>query len=242
MPAPQQRLVLAILAEWTDFPILVGTGKSFLSSKVVDRYRHDYEANSQRKLQHDEGLAYFYCDRSDEARRKPKSILGSYIDQLAELPHHPSRIHKDVCTVHHQAEKEVRRFSVDECETLLCKLVTSYHRTTLIIDAMDECEKEDRQHLLDVLFSLARKSEYLVKIVIASRPETDIRARPSSRNLVEIGTADNMGDIEKYIEQRLRRRGQWVSVSDDVKKNVKSTITNQSNGMQVTPIDVGSKF
>lgn len=224
-------LVLAIPAEWTDFSIPVGTGKSFLSSKVIDRYRHDYGANDQQSRQHDEGFAYFYCDRSDKARRKPRNILGSYIRQLAEVPHHPSRIHKDVYNLHHQASKEERGFSTDECKNLLSKLVNSYPRTTLIIDAMDECEKEDRQHLLDILFSLARESQYPVKIFIASRPETDIHKHPGFGNLVEIGTADNTRDIEKYIEERLRRPGQWDSVSDDVKENVKSTITGQSNGM-----------
>lgn len=223
--------MLAILADWTDFLILAGTGKSFLSSKVIDRYRHDYGASDQQTLQHDEGFAYFYCDRSDEARRKPKTILGSYIRQLAEVPHHASRIHKDVHSLHHYAEKEGRQFSTDECKTLLHKLVNSYPRTMLIIDAMDECEQEDRQHLLDVLFSLAREGQYPVKIFIASRPETDIQSHPGFGNLVEIGTSDNKGDIENYIEQRLRQPGQWVSVSDDVKKKVKSTITDQSDGM-----------
>lgn len=99
------------------------------------------------------------------------------------------------------------------------------------MDAMDECEREDRQHLLDILFSLAREGQYPVKIFIASRPETDIHAHPGFGNLVEIRTADNKGDIENYIDQRLRQPGQWVSVPQDVKEKVKSTITNQSNGM-----------
>lgn len=210
----------------------MGAGKSFLSSKVIDRYRHDYGADDQHRLQHDEGFAYFYCDRSDEARRKPKTILGSYVRQLSEVPHHPSRIHKDVYDLHYQANKEERQFSTNECKTLLCKLVNSYPRTTLILDAMDECEEEDRKDLLDILFSLARGGEHPVKIFIASRPETGIHAHPGFRNLVEIGTSDNKRDIENYIEQRLSQQaGQWVSVSDNVKEKVKSTITDQSNGM-----------
>lgn len=140
-------------------------------------------------------------------------------------------MHKGVHELYLRARKEGRALSISECETLLPKLVDSYPRTILIIDAMDECEKEDRQRLLDFLFDLAEKGAHPVKIFIASRPETDIHSHPSLKNLIVIDTADNKRDIEKYIEARLEQPGLGVSVSRDVKEQVKLTITVQSNGM-----------
>ncbi|KAL7912335.1 hypothetical protein GGI35DRAFT_468544 [Trichoderma velutinum] len=102
----------------------IGAGKSYLTSKVIDRYFFDNEA--QRK--HDEG---FYCSRSDTARRDPKSVYQSYIRQLAQINHYPAGIHKSISDLYRKARKEQRELSIPECKAALSELLKSYPRTTL---------------------------------------------------------------------------------------------------------------
>ncbi|PTB48146.1 hypothetical protein M431DRAFT_100631 [Trichoderma harzianum CBS 226.95] len=206
----------------------IGAGKSYLTSKVIDRYVFDKEAQGKN----DEGFAYFYCSRSDTARRDPKSVYQSYIHQLAQLNHYPTGMHKSIFDLYRKAKKEQRQLSIPECKAALSELLKSYPRTTLVLDALDECEVEARKDIILVLRSLATDAERPVKVYIASRREPDIERSLGSESLIEIGTSDNKGDIEKYIEQEMTRFGEeWESVSQGVREEVKRTITDQSDGM-----------
>ncbi|KAL7790509.1 hypothetical protein V8C43DRAFT_284753 [Trichoderma afarasin] len=206
----------------------VGAGKSFLTSKVIDYL----PATRQQEAEYDEGFAYFYCSRSDPERRQTKYILRSYVSQLARVPNHPTMIEKNIYTIYLKARKEKRGLSTIECETALIELINFYSRTILVLDALDECEMDTRETLARVLRNLVDKGEGTVKVFIASRKEADIEEYLGLRKLVEISTADNKEDIEKYVEEEVAKvSGIWRSVSAEVKEQVKKTIGEKSDGM-----------
>lgn len=180
----------------------------------------------------DEGFAYFYCSRSDPVRRETKHILRSYISQLAKVPSYPTMMEKNIYALYLKAKKEKRGFSTKECEMALMSLIRFYSRTTLILDALDECEMDTREAIVRILHNLVDKGGCTVKVFIASRKEADIETYLGSQRLVEISTADNKDDIEKYIELEMAKVGNvWRSVSVDVKEQVKNTIGEKSDGM-----------
>ncbi|KAL6823358.1 hypothetical protein V8C40DRAFT_266886 [Trichoderma camerunense] len=206
----------------------VGAGKSFLTSKVIDYL----PATRQQEAEDDEGFAYFYCSRSDPERRQTKYILRSYVSQLARVPNHPTMIEKNIYTIYLKARKEKRGLSTIECETALIELINFYSRTILVLDALDECEMDTRETLARVLHNLVDKGGGTVKVFIASRKEADIEEYLGLRKLVEISTADNKEDIEKYVEDEIAKvSGRWRSVSAEVKEQVKKTIGEKSDGM-----------
>ncbi|OPB41134.1 hypothetical protein A0O28_0108310 [Trichoderma guizhouense] len=206
----------------------VGAGKSFLTSKVIDYL----SATRQQEAEYDEGFAYFYCSRSDPERRQTKYILRSYVSQLARVPNHPTMTEKNIYTIYLKARKEKRGLSTIECETALIELINFYSRTILVLDALDECEMDTRETLARVLRNLVDKGGGTVKVFIASRKEADIEEYLGLRKLVEISTADNKEDIEKYVEEEVAKvSGIWRSVSAEVKEQVKKTIGEKSDGM-----------
>lgn len=141
-------------------------------------------------------------------------------------------MHKNIFDLYRKAKKEQRQLSMPECKAALSELLKSYPRTTLVLDALDECEVDARKEIVLVLRSLATDAERPVKVYIASRREPDIERNLGSENLIEIGTSDNKGDIEKYIEQEMKKFSEeWESVSQGVREEVKRTITDQSDGM-----------
>ncbi|KAL6690771.1 hypothetical protein J3F84DRAFT_398058 [Trichoderma pleuroticola] len=104
--------------------------------------------------------------------------------------------------------------------------------TTLVLDALDECEMDTREALARILRNLVSKGEGTVKVFIASRKEADIEEHLGLRKLVEISTADNKEDIEKYVEEEISKVGIiWRSVSAEIKEQVKKTIGKKSDGM-----------
>lgn len=141
-------------------------------------------------------------------------------------------IEKNIYTIYLKARKEKRGLSTIECETALIELISFYSRTILVLDALDECEMDTRETLARVFHNLVDKGEGTVKIFIASRKEADIEEYLDLRNLVEISTADNKEDIEKYVEEEVAKVGGiWRSVSAEVKEQVKKTIGEKSDGM-----------
>lgn len=139
---------------------------------------------------------------------------------------------KYIYTLYLKAKKEYRGFSTDECETALTELTKFYPRTILILDALDECEVDTREVLALFLRNLVDKGEGTVKLFIASRKEAEIEQHLGSQKLIKISTADNKGDIEKYIEEEIGKvHVLWSSVSAEVKQQVKKTIGEKSDGM-----------
>lgn len=189
-------------------------------------------AACQQKAGNGEGFAYFYCSRSDPVRRETKHILRSYISQLARVPNYPTMMEENIYALYLKAKEEKRGFSTDECEKALIELIKFYPRTTLILDALDECEMDTREALARIFRNLVDEGEGTVKIFIASRKEVDIEEYLGSQRLVEISTADNKDDIEKYIEvETAKIDGVWRAVSAEVKEQVKKTIVEKSDGM-----------
>lgn len=56
----------------------VGTGKTYLTSRVIDHIKHTLETSP-----HDEGFAFFYCNRSGPFMQDPLIVLRSFVRQLS---------------------------------------------------------------------------------------------------------------------------------------------------------------
>lgn len=141
---------------------------------------------------------------------------------------------KNIYALYLKAKKEKRGFSTEECEMALMELINFYPRTTLILDALDECEMDARENIARIFRNLVNKGEGTVKVFIASRKEADIEEYLGSQKLVKISTADNRNDIGKYIDAEIKKvGGAWRAVSADVEEQVKKTIREKSDGMYV---------
>lgn len=215
--------------------VAVGTGKSYLSSKVIDRYLVR-EGDQEFTSQHDEGFGFFYCYRSDPSRQNTESIIRSYIRQLSEVPRRPNHIHQASIELKKSSEKIQNGLPLAKCKDTLVKIIDSYPRVTLVLDALDECSNETKRELSQLFKSLVEESKGLVKVFIASRKEPDIERyleSPQSRQmLVSISTSDNAGDIEMFITHEIQEFAiEWSSIAEDTKLLVKNTLVQRSDGM-----------
>ncbi|OHE99342.1 hypothetical protein CORC01_05383 [Colletotrichum orchidophilum] len=211
----------------------IGTGKSFLSSKVVDRYWIHDKTTSQLPSQHDRGFAFFYCNYSDPTRQSVHSILRSYIRQLGEVTGHPESVHEALYNLYRKKEQIQSDITVNDCETALIEMINSYPRTVLVLDALDECREDTRRQLVGLFKRLVEKSNRLLKIFIASRLEADIEKNLGSfqgpRAMIPIHTSDNHGDIEKFVNTEVDNfTGAW---EPETKQRVKESLVEKSDGM-----------
>jgi predicted NACHT family NTPase len=63
----------------------------------------------------------------------------------------------------------------------LLESVNLYPKTTIVLDALDECDPKSRRHLVDAIELLLQQSGRPLKVFISSRPDRDIRERFLSR-------------------------------------------------------------
>lgn len=213
----------------------MGTGKSYLSSKVIDRYLVREEDQDGLTSQHDEGFAFFYCYRSDLSRQSTEFILRSYIRQLSEVSRRPDRVHQASLDLRKSTRNIQHSLTNTNCKKALVQIINSYPRVTLVLDALDECDNETTCELAQVLRSLLEESKGLVKVFIASRKEPDIdnclRPIECPQWHFLVNTSHNAGDIERLIDHEIKTAIGWDCIPKETKQLVQKTLVEKSNGM-----------
>ena len=181
----------------------VGAGKSTLVSIVIEDALRRFEAGQNPPP------VYFYCSRNaaEPERSDPAAILASIVRQLScvepGLPLLPLVIEK--------YEKKGQGFSsrglqIEESCELITKLIEHYPMTTIVIDALDECDPEKRDMLLDAIESLLQNSSLgLLKVFLSSRDDQDIACTLREYPNLDLVSSRNSADIEAFVREETER-------------------------------------
>ena len=123
--------------------------------------------------------------------------------------------------------------AIREKKRLLLQLIEIYPQITLVVDALDECNKETRASFLEKLDILVSgKSSYLVKIFISSRPELDIKHRFSDESNMEIRATNNEKDIAMFVDDKIKDKKEWYcKISSELRELICETLVSKSDGM-----------
>ncbi|QKX62010.1 uncharacterized protein TRUGW13939_09166 [Talaromyces rugulosus] len=204
-----------------------GAGKTFLTSKVIDHVQSRLELSPNH-----EAFAFFYCNRNESERRDPLYALQSYVRQLSTTARNSGDIRSELRALRHEVRsKGGSDLSFNTCKEQLLESVNLYPKTTLVLDALDECEPDSRSRLIDTIEFLLSESKRPLKIFISSRPDGDIRARFLSRPNIEIQATDNQNDIEKFVNAEMVKHPLWEKISLSLQEEIIQTLLKRSNGM-----------
>ena len=179
---------------------LAGAGKTYIASAVINSLLSDPTP---------EKLAYFYCNRAEDNRREPQSILNTLIQQLAQAQTGPEEygLLKPVVNIYRHREEKGQtssRLNLGESQELLVQLSNMYPQITICIDALDEVETASRLSLLKALKNVIEKSENLVKIFATTRMDIDILRQFEMFPRIELQPDDNIGDINQFVKAKLQ--------------------------------------
>lgn len=142
---------------------MAGTGKSTVSRTVARLFR-------------DRGLlgASFFFKRGEESQASAKRLFPTLSQQLAAsipemLPHVQRAIRDDPMI---STKAMVEQFQALLLSPLREMQSTSAHSRVIVIDALDECEREDEVHLiLRLLPRVEQSPSARIKFFITSRPD-----------------------------------------------------------------------
>ena len=86
----------------------------------------------------------------------------------------------------------------ESCELLL-QLIDYHQMTIIVIDALDECDPNTHDELLQVLQTVLSQSTSLVKIFVSSRDDGDIKRQLEEYPDLTISSSKNFSDITAFI-------------------------------------------
>ena len=203
----------------------VGTGKTSLVSRVIEWHLQGFQLEAhekyrpaghedrgdQRSLQADPkksgGVAYFYCVRQgqDQSGTDPAVILRSLVRQLASSSDGTSLL-SPIRTFYDRlryARPGSGWLSVEECSELLIELNSCYSNLTIILDALDECEKP--YELLRALKRVVDSSTSQTKLFVSSRLNVDVASVMTFHRKIDIQSQSASKDMQIFLHTEVKR-------------------------------------
>ena len=195
-------------------PGIPGSGKTILSSLVIDHVREKIAKNQNI------GLAGIYCSYRDI--QSTVNLVGSIIRQLLE----PLDI-----------EPPSKPLTLEKARAVMPEILTSYSKVMLVIDALDECEDratplKELQQLMQIISNGPSKT--LLHLFITGRHSvsSDVERILKPAFQLEIRSKDD--DVRVFLEQILHEHGQlsqWVTESQEFGSSIIDAILRRLSGM-----------
>ncbi|KAL7274140.1 hypothetical protein RUND412_002974 [Rhizina undulata] len=208
---------------------IAGAGKTVLAS-VFSIMETDRSTRSNN-----DAVLYFYCKHGEKERQNPLSILSTLVKQLSLLTSPEGSLPQPVVSIFKHKSKS-GKLQLSESQELIASLAKNFIRTTIVIDALDDCDKQSRQELLTALEAIMKSSAGLIKIFVTSRPAYDIELKLEGVPNVYIHSSDNSGDIAAFVRAEVDRCILWKSllrgsVALELKESIIEKLTSGADGI-----------
>jgi len=181
-------------------------------------------------------IAFFFCQFDQATSLNADTILRSIIRQSlgdANLPRDFETCLEKIAQNPFSGTKEL--------QNLLQKVISSSRLSYIIIDALDECEKHERNLVFDILQSINVSNGPKAKLFLASRESVaeEVKYRFTSLLHVSMNAAEAQSDIAIYIretlEERVRSR-ELVVGNNTLLQEIQDALTQGAQGMLVASI------
>lgn len=159
----------------------------------------------------------------------PVVVLRSFIRQLAYRKNYGD-LPKSVIQTYKKAKNEGRNLSYKECRELISELLSLYLFSTIVLDALDECDTE-KHSLAETLLDLKANSTRPLRIFISSRPDREYLAELERKSTIKINSDDQLADIKKYLDAKLYSTPLFKSLPINIRRLVEKTFKTHNGGM-----------
>ena len=100
-----------------------------------------------------------------------------------------------------------RHLSEEDCCAIMSMYAIDRRRMIILLDALDECESEERDKIMDALSLIVKRSGgALVKFLISSRDDVSLGMLPALKQFeIHVEETRNQQDINGYVKAQLSR-------------------------------------
>ncbi|KAI1404230.1 ankyrin repeat-containing domain protein [Hypoxylon fuscum] len=171
----------------------IGSGKTIATASVIDYLLLE-------KGRSDCFVSFFFVQSDDQESLKALSIMRSLVRQrLPEPTQLPDNIEESLRKLNSYSE-------LDDIAQLLSVVTIASKRSYIIIDGLDECDKQNRVQLLGALSSLVDKAQN-TKVFVASRESLagDVRSRFGTHEHILMDNSAAQKDIPEYVNGMIQK-------------------------------------
>ncbi|KAK1750984.1 ankyrin repeat-containing domain protein [Echria macrotheca] len=187
-----------------------GVGKSILSSIAID-HLEDLQAASTSPI--GVGFVIFDFNSQDEPENITACLLGQLIRRMTRYKSKPKRSLP----------------MMGELVGCLKTAISSYSRTFVVIDALDECEIRSRTVFLEKVFQLQRVTSLNVFATLRPIPDIVTLFEDSGSTLQKIQIDTRQDDIRRFVDCRMNENlPLFRKVAEEVKSRLISDISTAS--------------
>ncbi|KAK7424020.1 hypothetical protein QQX98_000630 [Neonectria punicea] len=170
-----------------------GSGKTVISCFLVEKLREFIEESPQSSF------AYYICDNKDEHRNTASAILQGIIVQLLQRRKHLF----DCIAGDYKIRKGRLSGNLPALETIFHRILEKWtHPVYLLIDALDECERESSTELLHLLSRLEESTN--LRIIITGRPGFFTRENGHAWIDILVNSYEINSDLSKFIDDKVK--------------------------------------
>ncbi|KAL8797124.1 MAG: hypothetical protein Q9195_000591 [Heterodermia aff. obscurata] len=201
-----------------------GCGKTVLASTIID----ELQVNSPKVR-----VIYYYCDYSDKRTLQIDRIVGTLLKQFFIDGLVPEEIEAQIPQDYVEGRQLLgARKLID----LVCFAVKSSSPTFVVLDGLDECEKEIRQQMIDLFCHLSKLKDAVCKILILCRDEDQLLNLRTLQGIprIRITPIALEGDIKSFVTGSVRSRvqsGELRMRNPDLEKEIVTELVNKAHGM-----------
>jgi hypothetical protein len=198
-------------------PGIPGAGKTMIAATVVDHlWTHVQDK--------DIGVAYLYCNYKTQADQKATDLAAAILKQL--IQERPS-IPEPVVNLYDRHADRGTRPSLEEILSALQAVVSSYSKVYVVIDALDECQKDARSQLLTTLHKMQSKGS--LSFMATARFIPEVMQQFSLSPSLEIQASDS--DVKLFVAGQMYLLPEFVQRDGELHKAIQDGISTSADGM-----------
>ncbi|KAJ7769707.1 hypothetical protein B0H14DRAFT_352620 [Mycena olivaceomarginata] len=216
--------------EWQDNPGSLwiqgssGTGKSVLSSTVIDKLIGDQQLF--KDLRKSSAVAFYYFDFTIKDGQTVEAALRRIVLQLSAQSTYPYRVLKK----QHDLLNGQALPKYQDLRHILEELLTELARVYIVLDALDECDDSELGQLMDLITMLWRWTHTPLHLLITSQSRAAFTEAFETMPCVFLESEVTEHDIKHFIAAELRDNHKlktWAHRADEIVDR----IVHKSNGM-----------
>ncbi|OBR03043.1 Nacht domain protein [Colletotrichum higginsianum IMI 349063] len=197
-----------------------GSGKTFLAATIINHAK----ALKSKVLGHNATLFVFLSYK--ESHTTALSVIHSLIFQLTD---DSGTLQTALC----QSSRQNMRSSLEVAVGLLESLLRCAGFTFIVVDGIDEIEEVERVALLKRLLQILKSCEGC-RILLSSRPESDITAILKDHTVdIEVNKR-NSGSVQAYVNNRMAEWFQVKAFDPEFQRGIEGSLAklaHTANGM-----------
>ena len=201
-----------------------GCGKTVLASRIID----ELQDNSPKAR-----VIYYYCDYSDKRTLQIDRIVGTLLKQFFFDGLVPEEIEARIPRKYVEGRQML---GASELIDLVCFAVKSCSPVFVVLDGLDECEKEARQRTIDMFGHLSKINDAVVKILLLCRDEDQLLSLRALQGVprIRITPLALEGDIKSFVTGSVRARvqsGELRMRNPDLENEIVTELVSKAHGM-----------